>query len=53
MYHQAFERNLNFACSLLGKVNYIDEEPTNYIEFVKPKSILVSRFSPLDSDILL
>ena len=33
-----FENNLNFACSLLGKVwHYIDEEPTNYIEFVKAK----------------
>lgn len=33
-----FESNLNFACSLLGKVwNYIDDEPTNYIEFVKAK----------------
>lgn len=33
-----FESNLNFACNLLGKVwHYIDEEPTNYIEFVKAK----------------
>ena len=33
-----FESNLNFACSLLGKVwHYIDDEPTNYIEFVKAK----------------
>lgn len=33
-----FESDLNFACSLLGKVwNYIDDEPTNYIEFVKAK----------------
>lgn len=33
-----FENNLTFACSLLGKVwNYIDDEPTNYFEFVKAK----------------
>ena len=33
-----FESNLNFACAILGKTwNYIDIEPTNYIEFIKAK----------------
>ena len=33
-----FESNLNFACSLLDKVwHYVDDEPTNYVEFIKAK----------------
>lgn len=39
-----FETNLTFTCSLLGfKWQYVDDEPTNYIDFIRSKIVLESR----------
>lgn len=39
-----FEKNLTFACSKLDlKWKYVDNEPTNYIDFIRSKIILESR----------
>ena len=39
-----FEKNLSIACDMLGmKWDYLDNEPTNYIEFIRSKILLESR----------